>query len=81
MTSSEILVDAFERIRDGVHPAVNGLSAAELAFRPSDQTNSIAWLVWHLTPHTGRPCRRARRHRAGVDRQGLGRAFSRCRSM
>jgi Protein of unknown function (DUF664) len=49
MTSSEILVDAFERIRDGVHPAVNGLSAAELAFRPSDQTNSIAWLVWHLT--------------------------------
>jgi Protein of unknown function (DUF664) len=49
MTSTELLVDAFERIRDAVHPAVNGLSREELAFRPEDNSNSIAWLVWHLT--------------------------------
>ena len=49
MTSTELLVDAFERIRDAVHPAVNGLSRDELAFRPEDNSNSIAWLVWHLT--------------------------------
>jgi hypothetical protein len=49
MTSIELLVDAFERVRDAVHPAVNGLSMEELAFRPDSESNSIAWLVWHLT--------------------------------
>jgi hypothetical protein len=49
MTSTDLLIDAFERIRDAVHPAVNGLSPDQLAFRPDDQSNSIAWLVWHLT--------------------------------
>ncbi len=49
MTSSDLLADAFERIRDGVYPAVNGLTPHELAFRPDAESNSIAWLVWHLT--------------------------------
>jgi len=49
MTSTDVLVDAFECIRDVVHPAVNGLTPDELAFRPSGESNSIAWLVWHLT--------------------------------
>jgi DinB superfamily len=49
VTTAELLEDAFERIRDAVNPAVNGLSPEELAFRPDDESNSIAWLVWHLT--------------------------------
>jgi len=49
MSSIEILMDGFERIRDAVHPAVNGLSEEELAFRADAESNSIAWLVWHLT--------------------------------
>ena len=49
MTSIDLLEDAFERIRDAVHPAVSGLSPEELAFRPDTESNSIAWLVWHLT--------------------------------
>src|SRR5580700_11595211 len=49
MKSTDLLVDAFERIRDAVHPAVNGLSSEELAFRPDPESNSIAWLIWHLT--------------------------------
>jgi hypothetical protein len=49
MTSSDLLVDAFERVRDAVHPAVNGLTTDELLFRPDGESNSIAWLVWHLT--------------------------------
>ncbi len=49
MTTTDLLVDAFERIRDAVHPAVNGLSLEELAYRPDAESNSIAWLVWHLT--------------------------------
>jgi uncharacterized damage-inducible protein DinB len=49
MTSSEVLVDSFERIRDAVYPAVNDLSVEDLTFRPNGGTNSISWLVWHLT--------------------------------
>jgi len=49
MRSTDVLTDAFDRIRDAVHPAVNGLSQEELTFRPDDESNPIAWLVWHLT--------------------------------
>lgn len=49
MSTADVLVDQFERIRDALHPAVNALSFDELAFRPDDQSNSISWLVWHLT--------------------------------
>jgi hypothetical protein len=49
MASSDVLVNAFERIRDAVHPAVNGLTVQQLVFRPDGESNSIAWLVWHLT--------------------------------
>lgn len=49
VTSSDLLVDAFGRIRATVADAVEGLSTEELAFRVDDSANSIAWLVWHLT--------------------------------
>ena len=48
MTSAELLVDMFERIRDDVHGAVRGLTPDQLAVRIDPDTNSIAWLVWHL---------------------------------
>jgi len=49
MNSTDVLVDAFLRIRDAVYPAANGLSPEELVFRPDAESNSIAWLVWHLS--------------------------------
>jgi Protein of unknown function (DUF664) len=49
MAIAERLVDAFERIRDAVHPAIQGLSAEQLAVRLDPEANTIAWLVWHLT--------------------------------
>ncbi len=49
MSKADVLVDQFERIRDAVYPAVNALSFEELAYRPDEQSNSISWLVWHLT--------------------------------
>jgi hypothetical protein len=49
MTSAELIADAFERIRGVVHHVVDGLTPQQLEFRPDDQCNSIAWLVWHLT--------------------------------
>jgi hypothetical protein len=49
VTSAELLIDAFDRIRGVVHRAVDGLSSDDLAYRVDEETNSIAWLVWHLT--------------------------------
>ena len=48
MTGSEILTDAFGRIGEMVHDAVEGLSTEELSYRVDDGANPIAWLVWHL---------------------------------
>jgi hypothetical protein len=45
----DVLVDAFERIRDVVAEAVDGLTPAQLIYRIDPDANSIAWLVWHLT--------------------------------
>ncbi|HEY3955022.1 MAG TPA: DUF664 domain-containing protein [Streptosporangiaceae bacterium] len=49
MTVADLLTDAFDRIREEVHNAVDNLSKDELAFRVDPDANSIAWLVWHLT--------------------------------
>lgn len=49
MTSVELLADAFGRIRGVVDRVVDGLSPEQLSTRLSDESNSIAWLVWHLT--------------------------------
>ncbi|MFD9333390.1 DinB family protein [Streptomyces sp. NPDC060028] len=49
MKGTEVLADAFGRIRDVVHEAVEGLSGEQLNARVDPGANSIAWLVWHLT--------------------------------
>jgi hypothetical protein len=49
VTAAEVLTDAFGRVRETVHRAVDGLSAGDLAARLDDQANSIAWLCWHLS--------------------------------
>ncbi len=49
MTSAELLADAFGRIREVVHDAVDGLSPDQLAHRLDADANSIGWLIWHLT--------------------------------
>ena len=47
--SAELLVDAFGRIRGIVHRVVDGLTPEQLSLRVAPESNSIAWLVWHLT--------------------------------
>jgi uncharacterized damage-inducible protein DinB len=49
MSSSDLLVDAFGRIREEVHGAVEGLTEDQLTYRVEARANTIAWLVWHLT--------------------------------
>lgn len=49
METSDILVDAFGRIREITHRVVDKAEPADLTYRPDAEANSIAWLVWHLT--------------------------------
>lgn len=49
MDAVQLLEDNYGRIQDLVHGAVEGLTADQLAHRLDPDTNSIAWLVWHLT--------------------------------
>jgi uncharacterized damage-inducible protein DinB len=49
MIARDLLVDAFDRVRDLVGKTLDGLTADELAYRVDKEANSIAWLIWHLT--------------------------------
>lgn len=49
MDSAGLLIEQFGRIRGTVHAALDGASAAALAYRPDAEANTIAWLVWHLS--------------------------------
>ncbi|MEU6890379.1 DinB family protein [Streptomyces sp. NPDC046557] len=49
MKATEVLADAYGRIREVVHEVLDGLSAEELNARVDPAANSVAWLVWHLT--------------------------------
>ncbi|BBA95884.1 hypothetical protein RVR_926 [Actinacidiphila reveromycinica] len=49
MNTAEVLADAYGRIQEVVHSAVEGLTADELAARLDEEANPIGWLVWHLT--------------------------------
>ena len=44
-----LLIELFGRIPDEIRTAVDGLSADDLRWTPSDGATSIGWLVWHLT--------------------------------
>jgi hypothetical protein len=44
-----VLGDGFSRVSGLVHRVVDGLTVVELAFRLDAESNTIAWLVWHLT--------------------------------
>ncbi|MQA05436.1 MAG: DUF664 domain-containing protein [Streptosporangiales bacterium] len=49
MTSSDLLVDAYGRVKEEVDAVVAGLTADQLAHRIDPDANSIGWLAWHLT--------------------------------
>lgn len=48
MTNDELLIDAFDRVRQGTRRVLEGLSGDALTWRPDPAANSIGWLVWHL---------------------------------
>jgi uncharacterized damage-inducible protein DinB len=48
VTGIELLTDAFERIRDLGHAAVEDLTVDQLNQQVSRDANTVSWLVWHL---------------------------------
>jgi hypothetical protein len=49
MTSADLLLDAFGRIRETVSETVYGLTHEQLAYRIDPDANPVSWLIWHLT--------------------------------
>ncbi|MEI7032175.1 mycothiol transferase [Streptomyces pratensis] len=49
MNSADMLAEAFDRVREAVHAAAEGLSPDHLHARLDEGANPVAWLVWHLT--------------------------------
>jgi hypothetical protein len=47
--STELLIEAFGRIRSVVHSALEGASIEVLSYRVDPGANTMAWLIWHLT--------------------------------
>lgn len=48
MNTSELLLDAFDRVTQTAREAVEGIAADDLVFRADPNANTIGWLVWHL---------------------------------
>lgn len=48
MKSNELLLDAFDRIREAVADTLDDVDDDVLVRRPAGTGNSIAWLIWHL---------------------------------
>jgi hypothetical protein len=49
MDPKDVLVDGYSRIPQLLGMALDGLTAEQLAYRPNEEANSVAWLAWHLT--------------------------------
>jgi len=45
----DLPIDSFGRITEFLERALKGLSREDLEWQPTPETNSIGWLVWHLT--------------------------------
>ena len=49
MTPSDVYLELYGRLPDLVHGAAEGLSTEQLTATPPGATNTIGWLLWHLT--------------------------------
>ena len=49
MNTRALLTEAYRRIQGSVQVAIDSLETADVTYRPEPGSNSIAWLVWHLS--------------------------------
>lgn len=47
--ASQLLLDGFSRVREGVAALLEGIDERHLSWRPDPDANTVTWLVWHLT--------------------------------
>jgi len=47
--AQNLLVDAFNRVRELVEELTDGLTEEDATFRPAPDANTVGWLLWHLT--------------------------------
>src|SRR6187549_3265536 len=48
-TTADLLLDSLSRVRETAHSVLDDTPAELLATPPAPRTNTVAWLVWHLT--------------------------------
>jgi hypothetical protein len=48
MEAAEVVTDALSRVNRLLHRAMEGVPAAALNQQPTPESNSMAWLAWHL---------------------------------
>jgi len=49
MESAEFITGIFDRVAGVVESSLEGLNTEEINRQPNPASNSIAWLIWHLT--------------------------------
>lgn len=49
MDQRDVLIELFGRVDGHVRTVLDGLTPADLTWRPATDANSIGWLVWHLS--------------------------------
>ncbi|MEX2598455.1 MAG: DinB family protein [Dehalococcoidia bacterium] len=49
MEGAELIADGLGRVNQLLHRSLTGVSAETLCQMPTPETNSMAWLAWHLT--------------------------------
>jgi len=47
--ANDLLLDGYDRIAQSVPDVLDGLGTDGASWRPDDESNSVGWLVWHLT--------------------------------
>jgi len=49
MMTTDIVLDSLDRVHELIPAILDGLDRDDVLWRPDDGSNSIGWLVWHLT--------------------------------
>jgi uncharacterized damage-inducible protein DinB len=49
MAVADLLIDAFDRVKEAVHDAAEGLEPSDLLLRVDRAANPIGWLIWHIS--------------------------------
>jgi Protein of unknown function (DUF664) len=49
MDCKDFVIEGLGRVEESLRMTLEGLNGGQLAWRPAEHANSIAWLAWHLS--------------------------------